>query len=283
MSKIQTLSPDMPLQLASDTILRMLRARLHHHRQGQIVHNLSRAIDIDSRLARLEERSRHVQINDESLCDSCHARLGTKLFAMYPDDSICFRHQGEFTSVTSRDFKRNPLFKPGESTTKVGCSDLGVDCGIHSIELLHENFNFLFLRFMGFTVVHRSLPLNACQANCMDLNILTWRMENSSAHQHKMNINDQLEIRWPAYHLSSKLKVRNHDYCMLERHSDVASSLIPVNHSTRILVHPLPSSLLSRIATGWMTLHSLQKLKSISYSTDLRIALDRVHNIFQIF
>lgn len=32
----QTLSPDMPLQLASDTILRMLRARLHHHRQGQV-------------------------------------------------------------------------------------------------------------------------------------------------------------------------------------------------------------------------------------------------------
>ena len=31
----QRLSPDMPLQLASDTILRMLRARVHHHRQGQ--------------------------------------------------------------------------------------------------------------------------------------------------------------------------------------------------------------------------------------------------------
>lgn len=58
----------------------------------QIVHNLSRAIDVDARLARLEERSRHVQINDESLCDSCHARLGTKLFAMYPDDTIvCYK------------------------------------------------------------------------------------------------------------------------------------------------------------------------------------------------
>ena len=32
----QRLSPDMPLQLASDTILRMLRARVHHHRQGQV-------------------------------------------------------------------------------------------------------------------------------------------------------------------------------------------------------------------------------------------------------
>ncbi|KAJ0082304.1 hypothetical protein Patl1_11773 [Pistacia atlantica] len=119
---LETLSPDMPLQLASDTILRMLRARLHHHRQGKIVHNLARAVDIDARLARLEERTRHVQINDESLCDSCHARLGTKLFAMYPDDTIvcykCFRRQGESTSVTGRDFKQDALIKPGWLVTR---------------------------------------------------------------------------------------------------------------------------------------------------------------------
>lgn len=56
------------------------------------MHNLSRALVVDASLARLEERSRHVQINDESTCGSCHARLGTKLFAMYPDDSIvCYK------------------------------------------------------------------------------------------------------------------------------------------------------------------------------------------------
>lgn len=119
---LERLSPDMPLQLASDTILRMLRARLHHHRQGQIVHSLSLAIDIDASLGRLEERSRHVQINDESLCDSCHARLGTKLFAMYPDDTIvcykCFRRQGESKSITGRDFKRDPMFKAGWLVTR---------------------------------------------------------------------------------------------------------------------------------------------------------------------
>ncbi|KAM7505638.1 hypothetical protein LguiB_004542 [Lonicera macranthoides] len=119
---LERLSPDMPIQLAADTILRMLRARLHHHHQGQIVHNLSHAIDIDASLARLEERSRHVQINDESLCDSCHARLGTKLFAMYPDDTIvcykCFRRQGESTSVTGRNFKQDIMFKPGWLVTR---------------------------------------------------------------------------------------------------------------------------------------------------------------------
>ncbi|XP_024988456.1 transforming growth factor-beta receptor-associated protein 1 isoform X2 [Cynara cardunculus var. scolymus] len=34
---LERLSPNMPLQLASDTILRMLRARLHHHYQGQLL------------------------------------------------------------------------------------------------------------------------------------------------------------------------------------------------------------------------------------------------------
>ena len=58
----------------------------------QIVHNLSRATNLDARLTRLEERSRHVQLTDESICDSCRARLGTKLFVMYPDDSVvCYR------------------------------------------------------------------------------------------------------------------------------------------------------------------------------------------------
>ncbi|VVA92227.1 unnamed protein product [Arabis nemorensis] len=92
---LQKLSPDMPLKLASDTILRMMRARVHHHRQGQENGGggVKCAMGVDSRLARLEERSRHVQRNDESLCDSCYARLGTKLFAMYPDDTIvCYKH-----------------------------------------------------------------------------------------------------------------------------------------------------------------------------------------------
>ncbi|XP_021866697.2 vacuolar sorting protein 3 isoform X1 [Spinacia oleracea] len=114
---LERLSPDMPLQLASETVLRMLRARLHHYHQGKIVHSLSRAVDVDARLARLEERARNVVLNDDSLCDSCHARLGTKLFAMYPDDSIvcykCFRRLGESTSVARRNFKKDALIKPG--------------------------------------------------------------------------------------------------------------------------------------------------------------------------
>ncbi|KAG6481905.1 vacuolar sorting protein 3-like isoform X1 [Zingiber officinale] len=114
---LEKLSPQMPLHLASDTILRMLRARVHHHCQGQIIHNISHAVNLDARLAKFEERSRHVQINDESTCDSCRSRLGTKLFAMYPDDSVvcykCYRRQGESTSARGRNFKQDAFFKPG--------------------------------------------------------------------------------------------------------------------------------------------------------------------------
>ncbi|KAL5230328.1 hypothetical protein ABZP36_029104 [Zizania latifolia] len=112
---LERLSADMPLQLASDTILRMLRARVHHHRQGQIVHNLSRSTNLDARLTRLEERSRHVQLTDESICDSCRARLGTKLFVMYPDDSVvcyrCYRNQGDSASGRGHNFRKGGIFK----------------------------------------------------------------------------------------------------------------------------------------------------------------------------
>ncbi|CAL5097502.1 unnamed protein product [Urochloa decumbens] len=116
MQVLERLSADMPLQLASDTILRMLRARVHHHRQGQIVHNLSRATNLDARLTRLEERSRHVQLTDESICDSCRARLGTKLFVMYPDDSVvcyrCYRNQqGDSSSGRGRSSRKDVIFK----------------------------------------------------------------------------------------------------------------------------------------------------------------------------
>ncbi|KAL6567205.1 hypothetical protein OROGR_000873 [Orobanche gracilis] len=119
---LERLSPDMPLHLASDTILRLLRTRHHHRCQGKIVHNLSHALNVDASLARLEERCRNVQINDESTCDSCHARLDTKLFAMYPDDSVvcykCYRRQGESNSINGRDFRNDVILKPGWLVTR---------------------------------------------------------------------------------------------------------------------------------------------------------------------
>ncbi|KAG6393893.1 hypothetical protein SASPL_144468 [Salvia splendens] len=79
--------------------LKVLERLLNTQPFSQFVHKMSHALNVDGSLARLEERSRLVQINDESTCDSCHARLGTKLFAMYPDDSVvCYKWAQNATS-----------------------------------------------------------------------------------------------------------------------------------------------------------------------------------------
>ncbi|KZV21656.1 transforming growth factor-beta receptor-associated protein 1 [Dorcoceras hygrometricum] len=44
---LERLSSEIPLQLASATILKLLRARHHHRRQGLIVHTLSHALHVD--------------------------------------------------------------------------------------------------------------------------------------------------------------------------------------------------------------------------------------------
>lgn len=58
----------------------------------QIVRQLVRKDNLEARIARVEERSRHVCITADSTCGSCGARIGTKLFALYPDESIfCYK------------------------------------------------------------------------------------------------------------------------------------------------------------------------------------------------
>ncbi|KAI5072328.1 hypothetical protein GOP47_0012434 [Adiantum capillus-veneris] len=107
---LEALSPDMPLQLAYETIARMFRSGAHKHRQGQIVRHLTRAENFKARLSRLEQRSRHTLVTDQSLCGSCFARFGTKLFALYPNDSVvcykCFRNSGSTVDpVTGHNFE----------------------------------------------------------------------------------------------------------------------------------------------------------------------------------
>jgi len=96
---LEALSPGMSLSLASQTISRMLRARVHRHREGQIVKHINRHNNLEARIDRVEERSRQVCITDDTICGRCHARIGTKLFVLYPDNSIvcykCSRLYGE--------------------------------------------------------------------------------------------------------------------------------------------------------------------------------------------
>ncbi|KAL2652733.1 hypothetical protein R1flu_020861 [Riccia fluitans] len=99
MQLLEALSPDMPLSLASETVSQMLVSRVHRHRQGQIVRQMNRKENLDARIAKVEEKSRHVCITVDTVCGSCSARIGTKLFALYPNDMIfcykCLRQYGE--------------------------------------------------------------------------------------------------------------------------------------------------------------------------------------------
>jgi hypothetical protein len=56
------------------------------------VRQLVRKENLEARTARVEERSRNVCITADSTCGSCGARIGTKLFALYPDESVfCYK------------------------------------------------------------------------------------------------------------------------------------------------------------------------------------------------
>jgi hypothetical protein len=58
----------------------------------QIVKHLNRHNNLEARVDRVEERSRQVCITTDTICGRCRARIGTKLFVLFPDDSIvCYK------------------------------------------------------------------------------------------------------------------------------------------------------------------------------------------------
>lgn len=67
---------------------------------------MNRKENLEARIARVEERSRHVCITADTVCGSCNARIGTKLFALYPNDMIFCYKVGSFfifLTLSSRD------------------------------------------------------------------------------------------------------------------------------------------------------------------------------------
>lgn len=58
----------------------------------QIVKHINRHNNLEARVDRMEERSRQVCVTDDTTCGRCRARIGTKLFVLFPDDSIvCYK------------------------------------------------------------------------------------------------------------------------------------------------------------------------------------------------
>ncbi|KAG0575358.1 hypothetical protein KC19_VG339500 [Ceratodon purpureus] len=126
---LEALSPEMSLSMASQTLSRMLRARVHRHREGQIVKHINRHNNLEARVERVEERSRQVCITDDTTCGRCRARIGTKLFVLFPDDSIvcykCSRLYGEHISpITGQDFSKEPASRQSRSLTRTNSTKI---------------------------------------------------------------------------------------------------------------------------------------------------------------
>ncbi|KAK9804448.1 hypothetical protein WJX73_002374 [Symbiochloris irregularis] len=82
------MGPDMPLPVAVPTLERMLRERTHRTRQTSVLKNLHRACHLSAAAERAELKSKRVTVTEERACHLCHARLGTQVFAAYPNGTL---------------------------------------------------------------------------------------------------------------------------------------------------------------------------------------------------
>lgn len=110
---LDALSPDMPLPLAYETLVRMLRERMHRKRSGQILKGIAKAHELSIAQERVLSLSEHIEINEDRACRVCHSRIGTKVFGVYPNGMLvcyrCMMKQGKdapyVCPVTNRDFR----------------------------------------------------------------------------------------------------------------------------------------------------------------------------------
>ena len=89
---LDTLPDNMPLPLAAGTIERILKERLHRKRLGQIERGLARARESAATAEAVQVQRSSVTVTQDTLCGVCGTRLGTKVFARYPNNVLaCYR------------------------------------------------------------------------------------------------------------------------------------------------------------------------------------------------
>ena len=107
---LNALPETMPLPLAAGTIERMLKERLHRKRTGQVAWGLARALESAAAIQRVAGRRQFVEVTNDTVCEVCRTRIGTKVFARYPSGTVvCYRclRRGSpsVDPVTGADFK----------------------------------------------------------------------------------------------------------------------------------------------------------------------------------
>eukprot|EP00850_Spirogloea_muscicola_P011512 SM000071S21136 [mRNA] locus=s71:514624:520820:- [translate_table: standard] len=133
---LQELHDSLDLRSCVDLLAHVLCERVHRHRQGQIERQLARGLNLCARVAAVKAEARSVLVNDERGCWVCHARIGTKLFAAYPNDVLvcypCLRQTGPHVCpISGQDFRSEParrrqLLSPGCLAIRVKWGPVGM-------------------------------------------------------------------------------------------------------------------------------------------------------------
>lgn len=85
---LASLSEDMPLSLAADTLGRMLTSLQHRRRHACVLRNLHKSANIAARIAKVEALSERVVVGDETPCRGCGRRIGGRVFYRYPSGAV---------------------------------------------------------------------------------------------------------------------------------------------------------------------------------------------------
>eukprot|EP01102_Stenamoeba_stenopodia_P017428 TRINITY_DN6236_c0_g1_i1.p1 TRINITY_DN6236_c0_g1~~TRINITY_DN6236_c0_g1_i1.p1 ORF type:complete len:835 (+),score=167.85 TRINITY_DN6236_c0_g1_i1:246-2750(+) len=102
------LPPDAPLNKLLPYFQRSIQSHLHQLRDGQVVKNLRKYENLETKYQLLRLKSRSVVITRDKVCGVCHTKIGDKVFACYPNGVLvhykCFTDK-HVCPVTGRVFK----------------------------------------------------------------------------------------------------------------------------------------------------------------------------------
>jgi len=85
---LKLLPPDVPVRLLAPFLKRVFQDTAFHMRNNQVVKNLTKAENLQVKQQIIKIRANSVRITEDSACMACRKRLGTSVFAQYPNGVV---------------------------------------------------------------------------------------------------------------------------------------------------------------------------------------------------
>ncbi|KNC53916.1 uncharacterized protein AMSG_09555 [Thecamonas trahens ATCC 50062] len=108
---LDLLPPSMPVARIGDYLVTALRRKVAAQRRAAVSAALNRSVHMQVALAAAKARAPRSVVNHETLCSVCHKRLGSNVFARYPNEVVvhlkCCRDP-HICPVTGVDFRPRP-------------------------------------------------------------------------------------------------------------------------------------------------------------------------------